>query len=439
MTKNITGLAGAHEYLIELMGQRKYNNRITQSDVNFALDAAGRAFKISRRGNDHVRRVKIVHVDQCWNTDHDLLSRDVVFGSVASMEINKERLDKHSSGSDYDPLHGTACISAIQLNLGRDGGELCDREKNLWNLADFTEVVLVPVRNDLAKITSKDEAHALKYFMKQNGFTPELANYFIENVANPAGKDAKNVAEAKKYAEEAVSVYKASQSITGALDEIIQLKKSGVLEHGDVVVITIQTELHGQETHALPIIHNPWIEEKVQELTNEHGLSVIIPAGNSGIDLGSKYYPRFGKATTSGMESEERKLFENRGVSCGAILVGADSENKHSKTVNHGPCVDVYGRCAVTVPDPATLPISNDLYGHWSQSSIASMVAAAVIGTVQQIRFATLDEKISPLKPYEARAHIRQWKHLEASDTPCIDDMMGDPPDICAWLRGTVI
>lgn len=193
---------------------------------------------------------------------------------------------------------------------------------------------------------------------------------------------------------------------------------------------------------------------------------------------------------------ERQKLFESRGTYCGAIIVGSGVVNlagywmdplsrrfteesgksilnvkKHETRLrtslieandpkdqrwdfaNYGLCIDASGRGSATeIFGMKTNPVIDlKFYYHWSGASIASMVTAACIANIQHIRLLSdyaqyvrfLDGKrkkpamLLPLKPFEARAHINQWRANDAFQYECLADLMGAPPDIKGWFMGS--
>lgn len=261
----------------------------------------------------------------------------------------------------------------------------------------------------------------------------------------------------------------------------------------------------------LPIIAYRNVENKVRTLTCSHKVSVVISAGNSHIDLGQisiekldKFLPtkRFeqnlkGKERKTKINRENRRLFQSRGVYCGATIVGSgivelssywidplnqrfthkggiqcsdvnthqvalkeslkSSKDHRAHFPNYGLCIDASGRGSTTsLINAKSLVVQDSSYLHWSGASIAAMVTAACIANVQHIRllndyisivkYATAikrGEKVKsppilrPLKPYEARAHIQQWRSNDSFKYECLFDLMGAAPDIKAWFEGS--
>jgi len=429
MAKIVTGIKDAHELLDELLKERHYYGRLSQPDMDFGLDAEDKGYKIGRADEteDRVRRVKVVHIDYSWDLSHPMMPTDLLFGSEDSENINAARIADTSN--HYKSLHGTACVAALRVK--DDTLPLSEEEEKLWNLADFAEVVLVPIRDYPAEETAQDRAEAVRLYAEYVGWPQNLVDYMSEAILKGTDPDI------EKIANEVVQTYQTSTQITAALDEVISLSTANILERGDVVVITLHEELGDDAAH-LPIIHNPWVEAKVRELTNGHEISVVIPSGNSSLNLDTVEVSRLGVKTLPHMRDKELTLYQNYGVRCGAVLVGSREDRRAATTVNSGQCIDVYGRSKLSVPDTTDLPNGQELYQHWHGSTIASVVAAALLACVQQIRFASPETPL-PLKPYEARAHLRQWKSRSSEGYECVDDLTGPPPNISDWLRGTGI
>jgi hypothetical protein len=432
MAKIVTGINVAHQLLDGLMEDKEYHNRMTQRDIDFGLGAEDIGFKIERtsESEDMVRRVNIVHIDHSWNLDHPMVPKDVLFGSEESKSINDARIA--DSANAFRAIHGTTCLAS--LTVCSTALPLCDEEEKLWNLAPFAEVILVPVRETPIGGCQKDRADAVRQYLEYTKTAPVLAEKLAESISAD-DKSSPFYEAANPIARDVVQQYQDSIQITAALDEVIHLANANVLERGDVVLVTLHQQLGDDEGH-LPIIHNPWVEERVAALTSQHGISVVIPAGNSGTDLNDIDTPRLGGKIENHMVDHEHALFRNYGVQCGAIIVGAHSENVNTAQINYGDCVDVYGRCRLTIPAPSSLEKGGELYEHWQGSTIASVVATALLANVQQIRFASPQTKL-PLKPYEARAHLRQWRSRSFDGYECVDDLTGPPPDIRDWLFGT--
>lgn len=151
-----------------------------------------------------------------------------------------------------------------------------------------------------------------------------------------------------------------------------------------------------------------------------------------------------------------------------------NAEDHRTEFANFGLCIDAYGRGSANDVDylrrnNVELVIDRKTYAHWKGASIASMVAAACLANVQHIRLLSnfinymkackdYERKVakanangekaprfvSPecvplLKPYEARAHFQQWRSNECYKYDCLEDLMGAPPDIRDWFKGSCV
>lgn len=194
---------------------------------------------------------------------------------------------------------------------------------------------------------------------------------------------------------------------------------------------------------------------------------------------------------------QRHRMFEARGTYCGAIIVGSgiarlaeywldplfqrfNDDDKVDRNVrvkahadalansvsnglevqdhrdlfpNFGLSVDVSGRASATeIAHISDKVVPEATYFHWAGASIASMVAAACLANVQHIRMlsdlinkldfiagmtSTEPKLLLPLKPFEARAHFRQWRSNDSYLYDCLEDLMGAPPDIKAWFEGS--
>ena len=293
--------------------------------------------------------------------------------------------------------------------------------------------------------------------------------------------------------------------ITKALAEIESQAKSGRLKRGDVVVMPIEfraiyrvereSEKHPNgravsmffdeipsEIMKLPVIVYPDVERAIERLTCEYEISVVISSGNVKADLAQMDFEQCFAGSMCGTIGKGREnLFKTYGVSCGAILVGAtDLEQKQhwldpihkassqdedtaerekverirNSHANHGICVDAFGRGAANTVtgylyEKDTL-VDKKLYAHWCGASIAAVVTAAGLATLQLYRISmsklnelSHDEQdrppkaLKPLKPFEARSHFRVYRALDSKDYPCRTELMGPPPDLISVLNGS--
>lgn len=157
-----------------------------------------------------------------------------------------------------------------------------------------------------------------------------------------------------------------------------------------------------------------------------------------------------------------------------------NTEGDADDFANYGLCIDASGRGSAKSliqkfenKDHGDTVVAMTSYHHWDGASIAAMIVAACLANVQHIRVlgdyfrilqraqasnnlknaeeagkdgATIErlkaelnrlaKPVYPLKPYEARAHIQQWRSNEAYGHPFLEDLMGAPPDIKAWFEG---
>jgi len=224
----------------------------------------------------------------------------------------------------------------------------------------------------------------------------------------------------------------------------------------------------------LPVIIFPEVEAAIERLTSR-GISVVISAGNVRANLSQLDLSKlFAGAMCGTIHVDRENIFKTFGVSCGAILVGAtnlkhkqnwldpihndpskggsqfsaeNSERMRNSHGNHGICVDAFGRGAAnTVAGyryELDTKVSKDLYAHWCGASIAAVVTAASLATLQQYRMAVADlqkatggDDLKPLKPIEARSHFRVFRSQRCSEFPCRTELMGPPPDVIAILEG---
>lgn len=288
--------------------------------------------------------------------------------------------------------------------------------------------------------------------------------------------------------------------IAATLSTLLDAAGRNELGRGDVIVLPIEFrakfEVHPDANKAssgkavskffdnvpaeitkLPIIILPEVEAAIKALTS-NGISVVISAGNVRTNLSKLDLKQaFSNAMCGTIHENREDIFKTFGVSCGAIMVGATDlqqkqnwldpvHNHASKNVgefeaenaermrnshgNHGICVDAFGRGAAnTVAGycyELDTKVSKDLYAHWCGASIAAVVTAASLATLQQYRMAiaelekTLDggeqKSIKPLKPIEARSHFRVFRSQLCNEYPCRTELMGPPPDVIAILEG---
>ena len=283
----------------------------------------------------------------------------------------------------------------------------------------------------------------------------------------------------------------AEYGIAATLKEIEKAAEGGKLERGDVVVMPIEFRPDDgdpvaptvpkclfddvpKEILSLPVIIYPQVEAAIKRLTAMHGISVVIAAGNarknlSQLDLGTSFENAMCGTIAVGRED----LFKSHGVSCGAVIVGAtdleneeewlgpvgcgtpndpeDAKKKEERRknceANHGICVDAFGRGAATTVVGSKYEketeISKDLYAHWRGSSIAAVVVAASLATLQHYLMAVAElgytaggGEVHPLEPIEAREYIRTYRAKNCADVPCTTELMGPPPNVMDILDG---
>ena len=286
--------------------------------------------------------------------------------------------------------------------------------------------------------------------------------------------------------------------IVEALRHVIALAADSKVGQGDVVAIPLtyrdsiveffdlnktdiinpnsddEEEQEVDEVDDLPIIVWHEVERLITRLTCEHRISVVLSAGNQGVQLEATQHQTVQAFIDE--KTDDADIFNCRGVACGAVLVGKQHPGiariwphktpereeralgnlSPPKRANFGTCVDAYGRGGTReidqFLDKRVNVVDDSIYAHWEGTSFAAMVTAACLATVQQVRITcdflvrkANDETaedwpvISPYKPYEARAHIRQWQSLDVREFPCLEDMLGPPVNVLDWLRGSKI
>lgn len=227
--------------------------------------------------------------------------------------------------------------------------------------------------------------------------------------------------------------YMAEQVVEG-LQRIIDCVASGALSKGDVVVLPAQLEIAKK---VLPLHFECEIEAKINELTTEHSIIVVIPAGNKFLDVSLGSLP--GILEDNWCPSH----IIAPGTACGAIVVAEDRLKLMSTATSRrgyrwidafldffpdglGSKADM-SEHARTVADELSLSISDA--DRNPKTSASSTAVACLIATVQEAR---RRRTLPPLKPFEARAHLRQWRHY-------VDGYKHAPPDILGWLIGTQV
>jgi len=344
------------------------------------------------------RRVKIVLVDLDINPTHQAISERFNFFTKS------DSLRNHNSANDdnrfVEALHGSSCMAILKRN-----GSLSSIENMYWNMAPFADVFFLPLQP--AK--------------------PMPANIAIDYAAN-----------VEEY-------YKRIKKISDTFDILLNASDDRRLQKGDVVVVTVGFNDPLEDTKnagsgLFPLLHEDFIAGKVRELTCDREVSVIFSAGNMGTDLDSAHLTNF-----KGLRPFSQRKYKNFGVECGAIIVGAKNGKRAWARSNKGRCIDAYGpgeieaagnsSTVVDVPG-SSIDVENGTIKAssipltWGDTSSAAVYVAAILANVQQVR---LLEGFEPLRPYSARAHLRQWRAKEFGD----GHKILPTPDALAWLLGT--
>lgn len=347
------------------------------------------------------RRVKLVHVDLDIHKDHPDIDGRFKF----YIDGDEEAADARSI--DYERalqmLHGASCLAVLTRS-----GELTGPDEQFWNLADFADIYSLPVR--------APEAPPCELY-------PELS-----------------IAQATYFSDVA--------SVVGTLDALLHEKSEKALQKGDVVAITFGLDdvspSKQRQSGLFPIIHNPIIAERVRRITTELEVSVVVSAGNAGQNLDFAHMSKQGCINPA-----TPRHYQNHGVPCGAVIVGASQDGRRGPTTNYGSCVDAYApgsifemvegkRQKLVGVEPDALGQDDlgrfiDMNGrvlHWADTSSATMYVAALLANLQQFR---LCRGFAPVQPYAARAHLRQWQALDPSAPTSTIRL----PDIISWLVGT--
>ncbi|UWR10960.1 S8 family serine peptidase [Sulfitobacter mediterraneus] len=340
------------------------------------------------------KRVKVVVVDLDINPNHPAIQ-----GRFDFLDPDHEariRSRKNDDSRFIEALHGASCMAILKRN-----GQLSQHEQLYWDLAPFADIYFFPLL-DPAEF-------------------PE---------ALLAG-----------YSDDVVAAFLDARRLTDTLDAIINDDSDRRLSQGDIVAITIGlddgislTSNSGWGT--FPVYHLPSVEERIREITCEMGVSVIVSAGNRGINLDDAHAMSFNT-----LETPHRRKYSNSGSECGAILVGAKDGNRSWARSNSGNAIDAYGPGSIQSSDGTSRQESNirsldgqifafSLSVAWGDTSSSAVYVAAILANVQQVR---IIEGFDPLPPFGARAHLRQWRAKEFGhmyrDLPT--------PDALAWLVGT--
>lgn len=276
----------------------------------------------------------------------------------------------------------------------------------------------------------------------------------------------------------------------GIVKALEKVQKYPALTRGDVVVMPIEFKPvsssdilpffpkgHDPKMR-LPIIIYPEVEKAIKLLTyndnSDKCVSVVISAGNAQYSLSNfDVEAKFANAMCGTIAKGRKNLFKKYGSTCGAVIVGAtDLERKinwlnplrsnkptpeeakkieddqktrrDNSSANHGICVDVFGRgTAKQITHATSTLIQDDLYAHWCGTSIAAVVAAACLATVQHYRMmiGAINVKNNPyrglqaMKPYEARSHLRTYRVLDSYKYHFHTELTGSPPDVLSMLN----
>lgn len=437
------------------------------------------------------RRVRIALIDHSFRTKHPLFSKGAVFGSKGSRLINEMRTDisklteEQKRASIKERSHGTFC--SFVLASEHPSGHWQDAEnepdahaehEKVFDLADFADLVLIPLRSQAWDALERGERQkeSLKYGLDRlkslipHAYSGIDYSDFLKKVreieASPISGTALSKHDLIKYLIHSESM--TSQPVVDAFEEALALAKRGILRPGDIVVAPLaigfrtatgrdvkSTQSTFEAVHSagtngspipqeidLPMVHSPMVEWAVRQLTRAYGISVVLAAGQSGIDLADipgdlrvnlrnpTLYDEFGLPRPSLFP------YSNMGLECGAILVGGSMKRKASHGVNYGRCVDAFSRFKISGEKPAKFDgLEPQEMSLLDGTSLASMVVAASLANLQQIRI--LSEGVTPLTPVDARAHIRQWRHMSPEKFTCQHEFTGRPPDLEAMLVGT--
>ncbi len=494
MAKKITGI----DYAIKTMERLNISfEEKTENDGALSERSAGPV---------NVPRIRIVHVDDAWllpgeeghvcNDDESALLQglQVRFLTDECRAINAKKCEEakiQNSWRYYTPAHGTVCLAALQMSEEKFA-PLNDEEKLLWNLTPDADVLLLPVR-EAVKITQDGMWEAIELLEKRDegfGYLKFFSDTWVSireknhemnlqdciqhsiRILRETHEDNNPSANFKKiaiYLAQAERTFVEEQQLSETFEIIIKCAEAKTLACGDIVTVPmgasipplLQSDLPSLQ---LPIIHYERVERAIQTLTKKHNISVIIAAGNGSNCLDTP------QNDTYLLSPDEMQKYNNRGVECGAVIVGAkprkakkflkkinkmaqvDSRNARRKYPNYGKCVDVFGRYRASngcLPEPTTFGNS---YAHFTGASMATIVAAAGLYHVQQLKCAAglrmenkswhslpPPPKVQMAGPFSARAKLRQWRVNSTTDYKCSDDLMGPPPNIEAWMKGCQI
>lgn len=222
-------------------------------------------------------------------------------------------------------------------------------------------------------------------------------------------------------------------AVEATLDRVLELARLKELKKGDVVVYPAAYTLF-ENVPQVPIIHSKKIAARIHNLTNNYKISFVIPAGNEPGILG---------AANPGAPGWSFDGYFNAGASCGATIVDTGTGKKFAfENFGAHRCVDAYLNL---YPNDLLKLSTHECKNHGLEekkntpadcyacrlrgTSAAAVAIACILATIQEARRL---QNLKPLKPYEARAHLRQWKLPSRSIPRSIC-----APDVLGWLVGT--
>ncbi|MEO1677857.1 MAG: hypothetical protein AAFU80_06805 [Pseudomonadota bacterium] len=421
------------------------------SGIDFALD------KIKEIDSESPRSIRIAHVDYSWDLSSPAITGVLNFFDDSDRNTIQTRNLATTANYDLQARHGSACSAILRTSAAIN---LTGSEQHVWNLAPHATVYAVPLALPEAKFPSggikklwsaiKDGSEFESEHLKETW--EEFERDWDEGYLSAyqcAPKDTEDEegtteegAKLLGLLEDFIDYQNFRLTVNATFDRLIELCEKGELSKGDLIVCPINAksieccpETATLRNFDFPILQYGSVREKIAKITCDYEVSVIVAAGNSGLDLSHGKLPLF-----FGTKAIQ-ETYKNRGLACGAVLVGAD--NKHStrnsmRMVNKGKCIDSSGRYELHEAEAFQSALSV-LADHWSLSSGASMVVAACLANIQHYRHHI---GAGVLKPYEARAHIRQWAAMDPNKSIGMVNRkgyMGSPPDLEAWMKGTRI
>ncbi|WP_461427695.1 hypothetical protein [Gymnodinialimonas sp.] len=414
----------------------------TVSGLKFAHEK----ISISQRESYSVR---VVHVDYSWDLSSSIIGKSLKFfdDQIDRTEVNTRNSLRKSLETDLIPEHGTACTAILKTD---PSVMLTEHESQVWNLAPFANVYAMPLQMTEGMLIGKDAAMVLNALLGRGNFATnelekeveEFEGHWLRGFESQGYRNTLSAFQkAVNLCHDYLSFNNARNSLLSTFDRLINLCHRGELAPGDIIVCPISAQTRGfcpttgiVKSFDFPIAQFSSVRQRIAKLTTDHSISVILSAGNSGLDLSHGDLPLFFGTIA------DSSIYRNRGIACGAVITGADlkhSSRATTRAVNTGKCIDASGRYELDNAEKFTHRELKHLANHWSLSSGASMVVAACLASIQQYRINT---GYKPLKPYEARAHMRQWTLLPNHRGRGIvngSGFMGSPPDLEAWMVGT--